>query len=73
MNTRKGKGHFKNFLILLDNRCSYTILLGGIIQKLNPKEDDMIQWCTKVGSINTSIKVQMDFNLPKLSVTEIVM
>ena len=32
MNTRKGKARFKNFLILLDSICSYTIVMGRLVK-----------------------------------------
>ena len=39
MNTQKGRAKFKNFRILLNNGYSYTIVMGRIIEKLNPKGD----------------------------------
>ena len=34
MNYRKGKPKFKNFLILLDIRCSSMILMGQLTKKI---------------------------------------
>ena len=44
MNTRKGKAKFKKFRILLDNGCSSTIVMGRLVKKLPPEEDDPIKW-----------------------------
>ena len=43
MDTQKGKAKFKNFRVLLNCGCIYTILMGRIIQKLNHKENNLIQ------------------------------
>ena len=39
INIRKGKAKFNNFQILLDIRCISTIVMGRIVEKLNPKKD----------------------------------
>ena len=31
MNIQKGKGKFKNYWVLFDNGCSYTIVIGILI------------------------------------------
>ena len=36
MNTRKGKEWFKKSLILLESRCSPTILILRLVKKLHP-------------------------------------
>ena len=41
-------------------------------EKLNPKKDDVIQWCIKSGDITTNIIVKIYFTLPELSLTKIV-
>ena len=71
MNTRKGKAKFKNFCILLDSVCSYTIVMGRIIEKLSPEKDTPMQWNTQAGNITTNIKVKVDFILPALSTTNV--
>ena len=38
MNTREGKVKFKKFRILLDSGCSFTIVIGGLVEKLSPKK-----------------------------------
>ena len=44
MNTHEGEARFKNFKILLDSGCSSTIVMRRLIEKLNPKEDAVMQW-----------------------------
>ena len=61
MNTQKGTEKFKNFRILLDSGCSSTILMKRLIEIPNPKRDDVIQWHTQAGNINTYLKVKIDF------------
>ena len=39
MNTRRGRSKFKSFQILLDSRCSSTIVMKSLITKRNPKEE----------------------------------
>ena len=47
------------------------ILMGQRI-KMNPKEDDVMQWHTQEGSITTNLKVKIDFTLPESIVIEIM-
>ena len=49
------------------------IVMGRIIKKRDPKEDDVIQWHTQVGGITTNLKFKIDFILPEVSATRIVM
>ena len=49
------------------------IVMGSLITKLNPKEDAVVQWHTQVGVITTNLKFKIDFTLPELSTTIIVM
>ena len=72
MNTRKGRVRFKNYRILLDSVCSYTIVTRRLVQKLRPRKDDVMQWQTQAGNITTNIKVNVDFTLPALSVNNVV-
>ena len=72
INTRNVKAKFKNFRILLDSGCSYKIIMGRLIQKLNPQEGDLMQWHTQAGSITTNLKVKIDFTFPEISATKIV-
>ena len=41
--------------------------MGRLIQKLNAKEVDVMQWHTKLGNITINIKVKIDFTLHGLS------
>ena len=72
MNTRKGKATFKNFRILLDSGCSYTIVIGRLVEKLHPDKYDVMQWNTQSGNITTNVKVKVYFTLPVLSSTNVV-
>ena len=72
MNTRKGKANFKNFRILLYSVCSYTILNGRLIKILIYKKDAVMQWNMQSGNINNNIKVELNFNSPELSATNVV-
>ena len=47
MNKRKGKARFKNFRIQFDSRCNSTIAIKRLIEKLYPKNDDVMQWHTQ--------------------------
>ena len=58
MDTKKCRLEFKNFQILLGSRCSSTIAMGRLIKTINPKENDVMQWHTEVGIINTHLKVK---------------
>ena len=40
-----------------------------IIEKLNPKKDDVIQWKTQADNIITNLKVKIYFTSPELSTT----
>ena len=72
MNIWRVKLKFKNFLILLDSGFSPTILMGRLIEKLDPLKDAVMQWHTQAGKINTISKVKIYFTLPKISETEIL-
>ena len=47
--------------------------MGRLTQKDNPKEDAVMQWHTQVGITTANIKVKIDFTLPELSATQIMM
>ena len=72
INTRKGRERFKNFQILLDSGCSYTITMIMIVGKLHPEKDSVMQWHTQDGNITTNLKVKVDFTLPALSAMNVV-
>ena len=72
MNTRKGKTRFKNFRIIFDSGCSYTIVTRRIIKKLCPEKDTPMQWNTQAGNIKTNIKAKIDFTLPAISAKNVV-
>ena len=48
------------------------ILMKSLIEKPNPKRDDVMQSQKQEGNINTYLKVKIDFTLPKLSTMKIV-
>ena len=56
----------------MDSGFSSTIVTGRQFEKIHPDKDDVIQWYTQVGNITTNIKVNIHFNLPILSATNIV-
>ena len=72
MNTRKVRAKFKKFKILLDSGCISAIVMRMPINKLNPKEDDVMQWHTQAVNITTIIKVKIYLTLPELSGMKIV-
>ena len=49
------------------------ILMMRIITKLNPRKKALLQCHAQAGNITTNINVRIDFNLPELSVTNILM
>ena len=67
MNTTKGREKYKNFQILLDSGCIYTIVMGRLVEKLLPEEDAVMQWHPQAGNRTTDIKVKVDPTLPPLS------
>ena len=72
MNTREGRGKFKNFRIILDSGCSSTIVIRRIVQKRCPEKDAVAQWQTQARKITTNIKVNVDFTLPVISTTNVL-
>ena len=48
------------------------ILMGRLVNKLYPEEDDPMQRHTQAGNITTNLKVKVDFTLRALSVTNVV-
>ena len=72
MNTREVKAWFKNFRILLDSEFSSTVLMGRLVEKLCPKHYSLMQWDTQAGNITTNLKVNIDFTLPTLNATNVV-
>ena len=72
MNTQKGRVKFKNFHILLDGRCSSTIIIRRLIKNLYTKIYTVMQWHMQEGNITNNIKVDIYFTLPELSATKIM-
>ena len=72
MNTRIGIEKFNNFQILLCDGCSYALVMGSLVEKLNHEKDDVMQWHTQDENITTSIEIKVDFTLLALSVTNIM-
>ena len=73
INTMHGKEKFNNFRIILNSVCSSTIVMGRLVEKLNPEKDAVMHRHTPVVNSTTNIEVEVDFNLPALSVTNIMM
>ena len=71
-NNRKCREKFKNLRIILDIVCSYTFVMGRIVEKLHPEKYAVIQWQMKAGNITTNLKVKVDFMLPTLSMMNAV-
>ena len=72
MNTRKVRSKFKNFPVLLESGFSSNILMVGLVKKLAPEKDALMQWHTQAINITTNLKFKVDFNLPTLSATNIL-
>ena len=72
MNTRHGREKFKNFRNILYIVCSSTIVMGGLVEKLHPKNDAMMQWHTQAVNITTNHNIKVDFTLPILNATNAV-
>ena len=72
MNTLKARGKFNNFQIILDSGRSFTVVMGSKIEKLTLKENAVMQWHKKGGSITINIKVKIDFTILELSAENIL-
>ena len=72
MNARKGREFFKNFLIILDSGCIYTIVTRRIVVKLHPEKYAVMQWHTQAVNITTNLKVKVDFILLTLGAMNVV-
>ena len=64
MDTRKVEAKSKNFRILLDIGCIYTIVMRSLILELDPKEGNVMQWHMQAGNITTNLKFKIDSSLP---------
>ena len=73
MNTRRGREKIKNFRILLDNGCIFTILMRSPIKKLKTKEDYVIKLHTQTGNLTTNLKAKIYLTLSEFSATNIDM
>ena len=73
MNTRNGKAKFKDFRVLLDSACSSMIVMGRLVENLHHEKYSVMQWHTQAGNITTNHKFELDFTLPALSATNVVM
>ena len=72
MNTRKGKSRFKNSQILLDSGCSSTIVMGRLVEKLDPKKETAMQQYMQAGNITTNLKFEVDSTLSELIAMDVV-
>ena len=68
MNTRNGRSKFKNFRILFESGCSYTIGMIRLIEFDFPKKDAVMICHRNASNIITNIKVKTDYTLPGLRV-----
>ena len=64
MNTHRGELILKNFRMLLDSGCIYTIAIRMLITNLTTKKDDVFQRQTQAVNITTTTKAKIDFTLP---------
>ena len=72
MNTRRGRAKYNNLRILLDSRCSYTIVMVRIVEDNCLEKYDVMKWHTQAGNVTTNLKVKLDFTLPALRATNVV-
>ena len=47
--------------------------MRSLVEKLCPEKDDVMQWQTQARNITTNFKVKIDFTLPALIATNVVM
>ena len=73
MDTRRGKEKFKNIRILFDSGFSYKILMVRLVENLLLERDTVMQWHAQDRNFTTNLKVEVDFTLPALSATNVVM
>ena len=72
MNTRKGKEKF-NFFHSIEKWMYFQDCNGKDNEKLVQEKDDPMQWNIHAWNITTNIKVKIDFTLPALSATNVMM
>ena len=72
MNIIKGKAGYKKNCVLLESGCSYTVVMGGVVEKLCPEKDAPMQWNTQAENITANLKININFKLPALSATNVV-
>ena len=72
MNTIIGRESFNKLPIPLDSRCSSTIVMGRIVEKLCLEKDYVMQWHTQAGNITTNFKVKVYFTLPTRSAMNVM-
>ena len=58
MNTRNGREKINIFWVLLDSGCSSTILMISLIEKLNPKKNDVTQRHMQAVNVITNLKIK---------------
>ena len=54
INARMGKSNIKNFQILLNDKCSYAILMVTLTSKINRERDYGTKWKILVGGFITN-------------------
>ena len=70
--TRKGIAKFNYFRILLDSRCSSTVVIVRLVKNLSPRKYAVIQWHTLAVNITNNLKVEEDFTLLDISATNVL-
>ena len=56
----------------MDSGCSYTIVMGRLVELIQPEKYAVIHWQTQAGNVTTNFKVKIDFTLTALSTTNIM-
>ena len=72
MNNRRGRLYLKTPQILLDSRCSSTVVMGRLVEKRKLDKYSVIQWRTQARNITTNLRVKVYSTLPALIATNVV-
>ena len=56
----------------MDSGCSYTIVMGILVVKLNLDMDYLMQWHMQAENITNNLNIKVDFTLTALSATNVV-
>ena len=74
MNVCRGRPKYRSFRILIDSRCSSTIINGRITKTLRHKYAPVksSKWSAQAGNFMTNYAVKIEFSLHLLSGSKIV-